>query len=108
MQSLLRPNRWLLHLPAPRMRDFEPPKNCFQPRRWRDDSRNSFAKPVLAAMGLADPRRGPRLVVGSFAAGARQSYGTNVVVFGSCHYGGHGPDPSMPGPKKIPSFQPLP
>src|SRR5260370_33302952 len=104
MQALLRPNRWLLLLPAQRVRDFEPPKNCCQPRRPRDDSRYSFAKPVFAAMGLADPPRSPRFVVGSFAARARQSHGTNGVVFGSDYYCGRSPDASMPRPKTIRSF----
>src|SRR5260370_17418012 len=104
MQALLRPNRWLLLLPAQRMRQFEPPKNCFRPRRPRDDSRYSFAKPVFAAMGLADPLRSPRFVVGSFAARARQSHGTNGVVFGSDYYCGRSPDASMPLPKPIRSF----
>src|SRR6266566_138022 len=107
MRSLLRPNRWLLHLPTPRVRHFELPKNYFQPRRWRDEPRYRFAKPVLAGVGLADPRRSPRFIVGSFAVGARQSRGKNGVVFGSDCYRSHRVDASMPSPKTIRSFRTL-
>src|ERR1700737_4241498 len=82
-------------------------KSRARSRPWRDDSRYSCAKSVLAWVDLADSPRSDRFVHRSFAARAGQSRRPNRAVHGAYSYPVHRLDASMPSPKTIRSFRAL-